>query len=102
MQNGIPFWYFHATPGRSKGGRSRASIRPADDRVHPAARLIGCVVYPASDLVSPGVIRHVEGNRLPLGELDGSRSERVQRVARLSRSPASRHRCSTTSAPRSG
>jgi 2-dehydropantoate 2-reductase len=47
----------------------------------PAERVIGCVVYPASELVKPGVIRHIEGDRFPLGELDGSASGRVQRIA---------------------
>ena len=82
MQNGIPFWYFHRQAGPLEGRQIR-SVDPTGRLIEaiPAERLIGCVVYPASDLVAPGVIRHVEGNRLPLGELDGSRSERVQRVA---------------------
>ena len=82
MQNGIPFWYFHRQAGPLEG-RQVSSVDPTGRLIEsiPADRLIGCVVYPASDLVAPGVVRHVEGNRLPLGELDGSRSERVQRVA---------------------
>jgi 2-dehydropantoate 2-reductase len=47
----------------------------------PAAQVIGCVVYPASELIAPGVVRHIEGDRFPVGELDGLTSERVQRVA---------------------
>ena len=43
--------------------------------------MIGCVVYPASELIAPGVVRHIEGDRFPVGELDGSTSERVQRVS---------------------
>ena len=43
--------------------------------------MIGCVVYPAAELVAPGVIKHVEGNRFPVGEPDGTPSERVARVA---------------------
>ena len=46
-----------------------------------AAVLSGCVVYPASELVAPGVIKHIEGERFPLGELDGSRSARVEAMA---------------------
>jgi 2-dehydropantoate 2-reductase len=42
--------------------------------------VIGCVVYPASELVAPGVVRHIEGDRFPLGELDGSQRTR-QRVS---------------------
>ena len=47
----------------------------------PAERIIGCVVYPASELIAPGVVRHIEGDRFPVGELDGSASERAQRVS---------------------
>jgi 2-dehydropantoate 2-reductase len=49
----------------------------------PAKQVIGCVVYPAAALVAPGMVQHVEGERLPLGELDGSHSERVQRLAEV-------------------
>jgi 2-dehydropantoate 2-reductase len=82
MQNGIPFWYFQRYSGPLEG-RQIKSVDPTGRLIEsiPAARLIGCVVYPASDLLAPGVIRHVEGNRFPLGELDGSRSDRVQRLA---------------------
>jgi 2-dehydropantoate 2-reductase len=82
MQNGLPFWYFHQHGGALAGtpvksvdpsGRIAAAI--------PAAQIIGCVVYPASELVAPGVVKHIEGDRFPVGELDGSSSERVQHVA---------------------
>jgi 2-dehydropantoate 2-reductase len=43
--------------------------------------VLGCVVYPASELIAPGVVRHIEGDRFPLGELDGSNSERVNRIS---------------------
>jgi 2-dehydropantoate 2-reductase len=82
MQNGIPYWYFQRHGGPHEGyrvattdphGRIAAGIEPG--------RVIGCVVYPASELLAPGVIKHIEGDRFPLGELDGSSTERVQRVA---------------------
>jgi 2-dehydropantoate 2-reductase len=82
MQNGIPYWYFQKHGGPHEGhrvasvdaqGRIAASIDPR--------RVIGCVVYPASKLVAPGVIRHIEGDRFPLGELDGSSSARVNVLA---------------------
>lgn len=82
MQNGIPFWYFHQHGGALAGsvvksvdptGRIAAAI--------PASQVIGCVVYPASELIAPGVVKHIEGDRFPVGELDGSASERVQRVS---------------------
>jgi 2-dehydropantoate 2-reductase len=44
-------------------------------------RIIGCVVYPAASIASPGVVRHTEGDRYPLGELDGTTTERITRIA---------------------
>ncbi len=82
MQNGIPYWYFHKHPGSLEN----ACVRSVDPhgvigRHIPGERVIGCVVYPAAELVAPGVVKHVEGNRFPLGEPDGSSSERVQRLS---------------------
>ncbi|MDR6534777.1 2-dehydropantoate 2-reductase [Variovorax soli] len=82
MQNGIPYWYFQKHGGPLEGTTVR-SVDPhgvVAARV-PAARVIGCVVYPASELVAPGVVKHIEGDRFPVGELDGTSSERVLRVA---------------------
>ena len=81
-QNGIPWWYFmgHGGPfdGESiesvdPGGVIAAAIDPS--------RIIGCVVYPSTSIVQPGVIEHIEGNRFSLGELDGSTSDRCRRLA---------------------
>jgi 2-dehydropantoate 2-reductase len=82
MQNGIPYWYFHKHGGRFEG-RCVEAVDPGGGclRQIPPQRVIGCVVYPASELVAPGVIRHVEGDRFPVGELDGSASKRVQAVS---------------------
>jgi len=82
MQNGIPFWYF-ANHGGALAGTRLASVDPTGEAsAHiPAERVIGCVVYPASELIAPGVVRHIEGDRFPLGELDGTTSARVTRVA---------------------
>jgi 2-dehydropantoate 2-reductase len=82
MQNGIPYWYFHSHGGPFEG-RSVAAVDPAGACLHgiPPSRVIGCVVYPASVLASPGVIRHIEGDRFPVGELDGSASGRVRKVS---------------------
>lgn len=81
MQNGIPFWYFH-----EHGPHAGTVVRSVDPEGAllagiPVAQVLGCVVYPASELPAPGVVKHVEGDRFPLGELDGSRSERVLRIA---------------------
>jgi 2-dehydropantoate 2-reductase len=82
MQNGIPYWYFHKHGGELAGSPV-LSVDPTGiiGRRIPAERVIGCVVYPASELIAPGVVRHIEGDRFPLGELDGSTTERVTRVA---------------------
>ncbi len=82
MQNGIPYWYFHKHGGALEGSQVH-SVDPTGSvsAKIPAGRVIGCVVYPASELVAPGVVQHIEGDRFPVGELDGSSSERVARVA---------------------
>ena len=82
MQNGIPFWYFEKLGGPLQGTRV-TSVDPTGVLLEkiPAAHIIGCVVYPASELVAPGVIQHIEGDRFPVGELDGSISERVTRLS---------------------
>src|SRR5882762_8897791 len=82
MQNGIPYWYFYRHAGALAGTRIR-SVDPTGvlGANMPAERVIGCVVYPATELVTHGVIKHVEGNRFPVGEPDGSASERVVRVS---------------------
>ena len=82
MQNGIPYWYFHKHGGALQGSQVH-SVDPSGAILKGIApeRVIGCVVYPASELIAPGVVRHIEGDRFPVGELDGSSSERVARVA---------------------
>jgi 2-dehydropantoate 2-reductase len=82
MQNGIPYWYFHRHGGELAGSVVR-SVDPNGliSRKIPAERVLGCVVYPASELLAPGVIKHIEGERFPVGELDGSHSERATRVS---------------------
>ena len=82
MINGVPWWYFQRLGGAwdgqvlesvDPGGRIAAQIE--------SERIIGSVVYPASELVEPGVVRVIEGNRFTLGELDGSRSERIEALS---------------------
>lgn len=82
MQNGIPWWYFQRHGGPFDGTPVRAadpdgSIAAAVD----PARIIGTVVYPAAVLESPGVVKVVEGKRFALGELDGSKSARIEAIA---------------------
>ena len=83
MQNGIPYWYFHKHGGAALESTRVTSVDPTgiiSDSI-PAHRVIGCVVYPASELIAPGVVRHIEGDRFPLGELDGSIGDRVNRIS---------------------
>jgi 2-dehydropantoate 2-reductase len=81
VQNGLPWWYFQRIGG-AFDGRRLESLDPggALGRKIDPARLIGCVVYPAAAVTAPGVIHHVEGDRFPIGELDGSDTERIKRV----------------------
>ena len=82
LQNGIPWWYFQKLAG-DYANRPVVAVDPNGvlfNSVDPN-RLIGCVAYPAATLAEPGVIRLIEGNRFPVGELDGRASERVRRVA---------------------
>src|SRR5262249_33243704 len=83
-QNGIPWWYFQNYPGELNGLRL--------ERVDPGGviasaiepeRVVGSLAYFSTDIAEPGVIRHIEGNRLSLGEPNGTRSERVRALAEV-------------------
>lgn len=76
--NGVPWWYFHKI-GTDLEGTRLESVDPGNaqwDGFGPD-RVLGCVVYPAAEVIEPGVIKHIEGNRFSLGEPDGSKSERA-------------------------
>jgi 2-dehydropantoate 2-reductase len=81
-QNGIPWWYFFKHGGPHEGARIEA-VDPGGviSNGLPVDRTLGCIVYPAAELDAPGVIRVVEGNRFPLGEIDGADTERVRNLA---------------------
>ena len=82
LQNGIPWWYFQKLRGEF-ADRVVASVDPRGvllNNIDPD-RLIGCVAYPAATIAEPGVIRHIEGNRFPVGELDGRETARVQQIS---------------------
>src|SRR5690606_26145667 len=76
-QNGIPWWYFHKLPGPYEGHRIE-SVDPggAVTAALPLDRAVGCVVYAATEIESPGVVRHLEGTRFSIGEPDMSISRR--------------------------
>jgi len=84
LQNGIPWWYF-----QKLGGEYENSIVKTVDpsgilfaHIDPA-RLIGCIAYPAAMILEPGVIKHIEGDKFPVGELDGTQSDRLSMVSDL-------------------
>ncbi|MBS1246489.1 MAG: 2-dehydropantoate 2-reductase [Proteobacteria bacterium] len=83
-QNGIPWWYFQKHGGEFEGRRVE-TVDPSGTLMASVEveRILGCVVFPAAEIVSPGVVRVIEGNRFPVGELDGSESERVKMVTAL-------------------
>ena len=84
LQNGIPWWYFQKLDS-PYSGRVVKTVDPNGvlfNKIDPD-RIIGCIAYPAATIAEPGVIKHVEGNRFPVGELDGSESDRVNQVSAL-------------------
>jgi ketopantoate reductase/2-keto-4-pentenoate hydratase/2-oxohepta-3-ene-1,7-dioic acid hydratase in catechol pathway len=81
VQNGLPWWYFQKLGGQYDNQRLQ-SLDPTGvlTKHIDASRLIGCVVYPAAAATAPGVIHHVEGDRFPIGELDGKETPRVKEL----------------------
>jgi 2-dehydropantoate 2-reductase len=81
VQNGLPWWYFQRLGGQYDNHKLE-SLDPSGvlTRNIDPKRLIGCVVYPAAAATAPGVIHHVEGDRFPIGELDGKETPRVREL----------------------
>ena len=81
-QNGVPWWYFHKHGGPHEGQRIEA-VDPGGliEANLEIARVIACIVYPAAELIAPGIVRHLEGERFTIAELDGVKTERIQRLA---------------------
>lgn len=82
MVNGVPWWYFHALGGPHEG-RAVTRVDPdgAIARAIPSERVIGSVVYPAAELVAPGLVKLVEGNRFTVGEPSNERTPRVEALS---------------------
>lgn len=80
--NGVPWWYFHKLGGPLEGTQL-TSVDPGGVQWESFGpdRVLGCVVYPAAEVVRPGVVKHIEGNRFSLGEPDGSKSKRAIRLS---------------------
>jgi 2-dehydropantoate 2-reductase len=83
LQNGIPWWFFQKFPGPFEGRRLE-SLDPNGvlARHIPVERIVGSIAYPAAERDAYGVFRLIEGDRFPVGELDGERSDRVGDIAR--------------------
>jgi 2-dehydropantoate 2-reductase len=84
--NGVPYWYFHGLDGPFRD-RVVESVDPGGElwKTLPPSRAIGCVVYPAAEVTSPGVIEHTYGDRFTLGEPDGSQSPRISALSQALR-----------------
>ena len=81
--NGVPWWYFHKLGGAYEGTRLE-SVDPGNAQWNGFGpdRVLGCVVYPAAEVIEPGVVKHIEGNRFSLGEPDGSKSDRAMALSK--------------------
>ena len=86
MQNGIPWWYFHKIPGELSQPYLGKPVQAVDldgniAKHIPIDSVIGSVVYPASEVIRPGVIKVIEGNRFTLGEIDGSDTPSIRAIS---------------------
>ena len=84
MQNGLPWWYFHRDTS-PLAGRHLETVDPGrrlGDELR-AERAIGAIIYPAAEVIAPGVIRHSQGERFTLGEPGGETTARIESVCEL-------------------
>lgn len=81
-QNGIPWWYFFKVGGAYEG-RQLKSVDPTGSIAAnlPIERVVASIVYPAAEIIQPGVIKHIEGNRFSLAEIDNSETPRIKQVS---------------------
>jgi 2-dehydropantoate 2-reductase len=81
-QNGIPWWYFQGFGGEWEGLRlERVDPGGVISSAIETKRVVGSIIYFATEIAAPGVIHHTEGNRITLGEPDGTRSDRIRALA---------------------
>ncbi|QDL96831.1 2-dehydropantoate 2-reductase [Rhodopseudomonas palustris] len=83
--NGVPYWYFHKHGGAAFEGRTLESIDPGGRQWNELGpeRGIGCIVYPATEIEAPGVIRHVYGDKFPIGEPSGETTSDVENLSKV-------------------
>jgi 2-dehydropantoate 2-reductase len=81
-QNGVPWWYFHGFGGEWEGLRLEridpGGVISSSIETH---RVVGSIVYFSTEITAPGVIQHIDGNRITLGEPDGTRSDRLRKIS---------------------
>jgi 2-dehydropantoate 2-reductase len=82
MQNGVPWWFFQGFGGEWEGMRlERVDPGGVISEAIEARRVVGSIVYFSTEIIAPGVVQHTEGNRITLGEPEGTRSDRSRRIA---------------------
>jgi 2-dehydropantoate 2-reductase len=82
--NGLPYWYFYGADSPAP----QATLECVDPggkqwRVLGPERALGCVVFPAAEVIAPGVVQHEHGRKFPIGEPDGRMSTRVEELHRM-------------------
>src|SRR5437868_7110498 len=79
--NGLPYWFFDVD-GIPYQGIRPSSVDPGGKQLRflGPRRAVGCVVFPATEIVAPGVVRHEHGGKFPIGEPDGRRSQRIEQL----------------------
>jgi 2-dehydropantoate 2-reductase len=82
-QNGVPWWYFQTGGAGEFSGLQLERVDPGGVIANSIAprHVVGSIIYFSTEIAEPGVIRHNEGNRISLGEPDGTRSERCRKIA---------------------
>lgn len=82
--NGVPYWYFYKFGGTYEG-RTLETIDPGAKQWNALRpeRAIGCIVYPATEVVEPGVIQHVYGDKFPIGEPSGEKTARIEKLSEV-------------------
>ena len=82
-QNGIPWWYFFKHGGEYEG-RTLESVDPGGIIATnlPIERVVGTVVYPAAEIIQPGVLKHIEGNRFSVAEIDNTSTPRIELLSK--------------------
>jgi 2-dehydropantoate 2-reductase len=84
IQNGIPWWYFVNIDHELRGTRLRSLDPDGSLEQHiDSSQIIGCIAYPAAELMGDGRVQHVEGNRFPVGEIDDQPRDRTQRLMQM-------------------